>query len=250
MERVELSETENEARDYLCLALDMDDEDQIIKCVDELSDLIGYFKLNFAYHRFGPQIVEKLLDRGVKVFLDLKIHDIPNTVSGYAENIVQLGVHIVTVHTGGGTEMMKEMVNAVKRKASDLNIDPPKILGVTLLTSIDERTMNGDMNIQSSINEEVIRRATMASDSGLDGIVCSAVELPLIKSKLPKNFFYLTPGVRSKGVISHDHKRVSTPTHAIRSGASLLVVGREILDAENRREAAMRIVREVSLGRE
>jgi len=246
MNKIKLTELENAAREHICLALDIDDEKNIIECVSELSDLVGYFKLNYAYDKFGPKLVEKLLNFGVKIFLDLKIHDIPNTVSGYIDNVVRLGVHIVTVHTAGGKEMMMEIVNTSNKTAKELNVDPPKIIGVTLLTSIDERTMNTEINIQGSLNDEVNRRAKLAFESGLDGIVCSPVELSDIKSGLPDDFYYVTPGVRGDGTSHHDHKRVTTYTKAIKSDASLVVVGREILDANDRRKAALKIIKDIS----
>jgi orotidine-5'-phosphate decarboxylase len=246
MDKIQLTDFEKKAKDHLCLALDVYDEERIIEYVKELSDLIGYFKINFAFDKFGPKLVEKMLSYEVKVFLDLKIHDIPNTVAGYADNAVRLGVSIVTVHTAGGKDMMMEIVKTAKSTAKELGVNPPKFLGVTLLTNIDEKIMNSELNIQGRLSDEVARRAKLAADSGLDGIVCSPVELSSIKSGLPKDFFYLTPGVRSEGVINHDHKRVDTYANAIKSGSSLLVVGREILGANDRRKAVLQAIKEIS----
>lgn len=246
MNKIHLTDLEKKAKEYICLALDVYDEEKIIEYVEELSDLVGYFKINFAFDKFGPNLVEKILGYGVKIFLDLKIHDIPNTVAGYADNAVRLGVHIVTVHTAGGKDMMMSIAKAAKNTAKELNVKPPKFIGVTLLTNIDEEIMNSELNIQGSLDKEVARRAKLAADSGLDGIVCSPVELSNIKSGLPANFFYVTPGVRSEGLSKHDHKRVATCSNAIKSGSSLLVVGREILNADDKRQAALRIIKEIS----
>lgn len=246
MDKMHLTDLEKKAREHICLALDVYDEKKIIEYVEELSDLVGYFKINFAFDKFGPKLVEKILSYGVKIFLDLKIHDIPNTVAGYADNAVRLGVHIVTVHTAGGKDMMMEIAKTAKITAKELNVTPPKFIGVTLLTNIDEKIMNTELNIPGSLDQEVSRRAKLAVDSGLDGIVCSAVELSSIKTGLPEDFFYVTPGVRSEGACIHDHKRVTTYSNAIKSGSSLLVVGREILAANDRREAALGIIKEIS----
>ncbi len=233
-------------KDCICLALDMEDEKEILDCVNELSDLVGYFKLNYSFTKYGPDLIKKILSYGVKIFLDLKIHDIPNTAAGYAENIVRLGVHIVTVHTTGGYEMMNQIANTSKIISRKLNVEPPLIIGVTLLTSIDQKTMNSELNIQGNLDLEVNRRAVLASKSGLDGIVCSPNELPKIKSSLPDYFFYVTPGVRGEGISSHDHKRTTTYTDAINYGSKLLVVGREILESGDRRKTVLNIGNEIS----
>lgn len=242
----QLSENEREARERLCLALDLYDENKILQHVAELSEYVGYFKVNFAFAQFGPSLVQKIKDTGSKVFLDVKIHDIPNVAAGYADAATRLGVDIVTVHVGGGAEMMEHFVTAAKQTAQLLGVAPPKVIGVTLLTNIDERVMNVELNVKGTVKDEVMRRAQLAVDAGLDGIVCSAADLPDISSELPKDFYYVTPGVRPTGGHHDDHKRVASYTDAIKAGSNLLVVGRDVLTTEDRRGAARRILQQIA----
>ncbi|MBI4904452.1 MAG: orotidine-5'-phosphate decarboxylase [Acidobacteria bacterium] len=236
------------ARERICLALDLEDDQEIVRRVDELSDLIGFFKLNFAFTRYGPSLVQRLLDRGCKVFLDLKLHDIPNTVGGYADAVTRLGVHIVTVHTSGGVEMMRQAVDTAERTAERLSIPRPKFIGVTLLTSISQQTLNEELNVSGSVEMEVRRKVALARAAGLDGIVCSPAELASIRrgQLLPPEFLFVTPGVRPAGGDPHDHKRVESCSAAIAAGSSLLVVGRTVLGAADSRAAARQILDEVA----
>jgi len=221
------------ARERICLALDMLHSDEILRIVDQMHEFIGYFKLNFAFTRFGPQLIESILKYNVKIFLDLKMHDIPNTVSGYVEAVTDLGVHIVTVHTAGGMDMMKTISETAKNISAKSNRIPPKFIGVTILTNIDKKILNDQMKISGEIKDEVIRRVNMAMDSGLDGIVCSPVELSEIRNEIPDNCFCITPGVRSVKTNINDHKRVATFTDAIKAGSDLLVIGRDLLFSNN-----------------
>lgn len=232
-------------KDRICLALDIANQQEILEVVDELKDLVGYFKLNSAFTLFGPNLVQQIIAKGSKVFLDLKLHDIPNTLSGYGDAVTKLGVHIVTVHVSGGIEMMKSLVNAADKTAQQLSISRPKFIGITLLTSISKDILNSEMNVQGSIQEEVLRKALLAYNAGLDGIVSSAEELPQIKPELPKDFIYVTPGVRAEEAGFDDHKRVATYKNAMQFGSSLLVVGRKVLSSDNRRAAVNRILEEI-----
>jgi len=225
-------------KDRLCVALDLHDAKAIVDAVRELKDLVGYFKLNSAFTLFGPPLVRAIVAAGAKVFLDLKLHDIPNTVAGYGETVTRLGVHIVTVHAEGGKEMLRELVRSVDRTAQKLKVARPKLIGVSLLTSIDQELLNGELNIEGSVEDEVVRRGRLAAEAGLDGIVCSAHELPRVRASLPASFYFVTPGLRLDGVGSHDHRRSVSHLDAIRAGSDLLVVGRGLLDAKDRRGAA------------
>lgn len=241
-----LNQNEMAARDKICMALDLHDESMILNYVEELSDYVGYFKLNFAFTLFGPELVKKIQSYGVKVFLDLKIHDIPNTVVGYAKSVCELGVDIVTVHTAGGTIMLQEFVNAAKEYERTTGQPRPKIIGATLLTSVDEETLNSDLNIYGKIEDEVLRRTKIAVKSELDGIVCSAAELPEIKKHLPDNLFFVTPGIRAYSVCNNDHKKVVTCGEAVTAGSSLLVVGRDLLAADDRIGYAKSIINQIT----
>ncbi|MET7356180.1 MULTISPECIES: orotidine-5'-phosphate decarboxylase [Streptomyces] len=234
-----------DGRDRLCLALDLADRSEILRLVDELKDLIGYFKLNSAFTLHGPELVREILDRDVKIFMDLKLHDIPNTLAGYGQAVTRLGAHIVTLHTGGGLEMMRAAVASADRTAAELGVERPKLVGVTLLTSVDRETLNGDLNVRGSVEDEVRRRALLAAEAGLDGIVCAPSEIERVRAELPDDFFYVTPGTRSPGTSDNDHKRTGTHSEALAGGSSLLVVGRSVHDALGPRQAAQRILAEI-----
>jgi len=220
-------------KDRICLALDLNDESQILAAVDAFKEHVGYFKLNSAFTLFGPQLVQKILERGGKIFLDLKLHDIPNTLSGYGEAVVRLGVHIVTVHIAGGSEMLSEFVRSTKHVARQLQKARPKLIGITVLTSIGQSVMNAEVGIGGTVEDEVLRKARIAASAGLDGIVCSGGELDFIRPHLPQDFLLVTPGVRPEGSGKDDHQRVYTYAEAVGSGSGLLVVGRSVLNAKN-----------------
>ncbi|MET9303706.1 orotidine-5'-phosphate decarboxylase [Micromonospora aurantiaca] len=233
------------SKDRLCLALDMSDRTAILGAVDELRDLVGYFKLNSAFTLFGPELVRDILDRGVKVFLDLKLHDIPNTLTGYGRAVTELGVHLVTVHSAGGIEMMRALVSAADEAARDLGRDRPRIVGVTLLTSVDQDLLNNELNIPGTVQDEIRHRAALAAKAGLDGIVCAPTEISQVRDDLPDNFFYVTPGTRSPGEGDRDHRRTGTHAEAVAAGSSLLVIGRRITGASDRRQAAQEVLAEI-----
>ena len=148
------------------------------------------------FTRFGPEVVKLVHEYGCEVFLDLKYHDIPNTVKGAANAATQLGVYMFNVHVSGGTAMMKAAVAGATEARKTYNIRMPKIIGVTVLTSIDQRTLNTDLRISGNLEEQVLHLAKLAQQAGLDGIVCSAADLQTIKDKLPPNFLYVTPGIK------------------------------------------------------
>jgi orotidine-5'-phosphate decarboxylase len=230
------------ARARLCVALDLNDRQAILEVVDELKDVVGWFKLNSAFTLFGPELVREIRARGVDVFLDLKLHDIPNTLAHYAEAVTRLDVQLVTVHIEGGVEMMRRAVEAATKTAAELGRPRPRLVGITVLTSIGQPVLNGEMNIAGSVRTEVLRRARLAAEAGLDGIVCSAAELASVKAELPEGLFYVTPGVRPKGGSVDDHKRAVSYAEAIAAGSSMLVVGRGIMRADDRHAAALEIL--------
>ena len=236
-----------ETKDYLCLALDLDDKQEILAIVRELKDLVGYFKLNYTYTKYGPDIIKDIKNLGGKVFLDLKFHDIPNTIEGYARTATALNIDIFNVHASGGKEMMAAAVKGAKEEAKKNNIEKPLILAVTILTSIDQEIMNNEINMQGDIDSQVLNLAKISKESGMDGIVCSAADLEKIKKELPENFFFLTPGIKG-ATIGSDQKRIYTPKKAISEGSSLLVLGRGILKASNRREEARKVLQLIEEG--
>jgi orotidine-5'-phosphate decarboxylase len=242
-----LNEKEEQAKDYVCLALDIDDKEEVLNIVEELSDLVGYFKLNFAFTNHGPEIIREIKNRGGKIFLDLKFHDIPNTVAGYARAATRLGIDMFNVHASGGKEMMKAAVTAADEEAGKIGGTRPKIIGVTILTSIDQVIMNKELNMQGTVESQVLHLAKLTDESGLDGIVFSAADLQSIKNHLRRDFLFVTPGI--KGVSTEagsDQKRVYTPKNAVEDGSSLLVIGRPILAADDRRKAAYEILQDIA----
>lgn len=224
-------------KDRICLAMDFHDEQEILRTVDQLGDLVGYVKLNSAFTLHGPALVKKILAKGAKIFLDLKLHDIPNTIAGYGDAVTRLGVHIVTAHVSGGALMLGELVKSADKTAKELGVTRPKFIGITLLTSISHKILNDEMNVLGSVQDEVLRKARMAAEAGLDGMVCSVGELDYICAHLPHNFVYVTPGVRPAGASHDDHQRVYTYEEAAKAGSSLLVVGRSVLAAKDPRAA-------------
>jgi orotidine-5'-phosphate decarboxylase len=177
------------------------------------------------------------------IFLDLKYHDIPNTVAQSVLAASELGVQFCTVHTQGGTAMMAAAA-AARRSAFDKGLTPPKLIGVTLLTSIDEQSLHNELKTNLPVSDYVQHLAGLAISSGLDGIVCSAADLPGIKKRLPQlpdMFEIITPGIRRQGSATQDQKRTATPAEAISFGATLLVIGREVTSA-NDPEAAIKSI--------
>lgn len=245
----ELTEKEKQARKIVCLPLDgLDTIQEIKKRVEELSPWVGLFKIGKeSFTKFGPEIVKIIQQSGSEVFLDLKYHDIPNTVKGAAKAATDLGVYMFNVHASGGKEMMKAAVAGVNEAAKEKNIRKPKIIAVTILTSIDKDIMNNELNISGEVEQQVLKLAKSAQESGMDGIVCSAADLHAIKDKLPEDFMFVTPGIKGVNTdAGNDQKRVFTPGNAVQDGATILVVGRAITAAEDKAKAAKEILCDIA----
>ncbi len=239
-----LTQKEQRARDMICLALDIDDFDEILGVADELKGLVGYYKLNSAFIRHGTRLIKELKKREAKIFLDLKFHDIPNTVANYARAAARLDIDIFNVHASGGYEMMKAAKEAVKNSGQ---LKKPKIIAVTVLTSISSSILSDELNVSIPLKEHALGFAKLASKAGLDGIVCSAAELDAIKPELPEGFFYITPGIKgTSGIVGSDQKRVFSAADAAKAGSSLLVIGRAILKAEDKKKAAYDIIKDIA----
>jgi len=234
------------ARERLVLALDVDDFKKADELVGKLSDYVGVFKIGSQlFTAEGAKVVNMVNERGGKVFLDLKFHDIPNTVARAAEVATKLGVFIFNVHTSGGYEMMKAAVEASKKISSALSIRKPLILGVTLLTSINREILEKEIGIKKRLEEQVVHLAKLAKVAGLDGVVASSWEIKEIRKACGEDFVILTPGIRPAGKSFDDQKRVMTPREAIKLGADFLVIGRPIRNASNPVEAAKKILKEM-----
>jgi orotidine-5'-phosphate decarboxylase len=187
----------------------------------------------------GPDCVREVAGLGYHVFLDLKLHDIPNTVAKAVESVSRLPIRMLTVHTAGGREMLRAADRARQEKAPEL-----LLLGVTLLTSLGAGDL-AEIGVPGPAEGQVLRLARLAVDSGLRGLVCSPLELPLLRAELPEDLKLVTPGIRPAGADRHDQKRVMTPGDAARAGASYIVVGRPILQAADPVAAARAVLAEL-----
>ena len=233
-------------RERLVLALDVDDLKKADELVSKLSNYVGAFKIGSQlFTAEGAKVVNMVNEKGGKVFLDLKFHDIPNTVARAAEVATKLGVSIFNVHTSGGYEMMKAAAEATKKISVTLGIRKPLILGVTLLTSINQEILEKELGIKKRLEEQVVHLAKLAKTAGLDGVVASSWEIKEIRKACGEDFVILTPGIRPVGKSSDDQKRIMTPREAVKLGADFLVVGRPIRNAANPIEAAKKILREM-----
>ncbi|MDD5263023.1 MAG: orotidine-5'-phosphate decarboxylase [Methylacidiphilales bacterium] len=207
----------------LILALDVYDSKEAFSWVERFSGRIGYFKIGLQlFTSHGPELVRKIRQRGAKVFLDLKLHDIPNTVAKTVESLCQLDIHFLTIHTLGGKSMMNAAVEAAAGHPQTT------LLGVTILTHLDDDDLRA-MGFDHTVSGEVINLARLAQDSGLHGLVCSPREVSLLRKQLGPDLCLVTPGVRPEGSEPDDQTRIATPQQAILSGSNHVVIGRPIL---------------------
>lgn len=233
------------AKDRLIVALDVDSEKRAMRLAEELKGEVRLFKVGLElFSSCGPQIVGSLKKNGCEVFLDLKFHDIPNTVSKAAVSVTRLGLHMFTLHALGGYEMMKRTAEAVAQEAERLGVERPKILAVTILTSMNKKALR-ETGLDANVKKEVLRLAELARDAWVDGVVASPKEARDLRKALGKDFLIVTPGVRPSWAVSNDQKRAATPKEAIRSGADYIVVGRPIIDAEDPESRARAIIEEM-----
>lgn len=219
------------------IACDFKNREGLNRLLKALEAEKPYLKIGMEmYYRYGYELVKELKERGFKVFLDLKLHDIPNTVEAAARVLAQLKTDIINVHAAGGREMMRRAKEAVKAVSPDT-----KVIAVTQLTSTSPEMLKGELLIDTPMDETVRRYAENTKAAGLDGVVCSALEAPIIKEL---GLLSVTPGIRFAGGSADDQKRVVTPEKAARLGSDYIVVGRAITAAPDPREAYLRAVRE------
>ena len=233
------------AKDRLIVALDVDSQSRALDLFEQLREHIGMFKIGMQlFTAAGPDIVRTIVGRGSRVFLDLKYHDIPNTVAMAAIEATRLGVSIFNVHAAGGREMMKRTAEAVSEISVRENLSRPKVIAVTVLTSVDRETLKG-IGIDEAPETVVTRLASIAAACGLDGVVASAQEVTNIRGAVSRpDFIIVTPGMRSAAG-ADDQRRTMTVAEAIRAGADYLVVGRPILNAADPVAAAIGLVGEI-----
>jgi orotidine-5'-phosphate decarboxylase len=234
------------ARDRLIIALDVETTLEAREIFSALKNYAGMFKIGSQlFTAAGPAIVREIVEAGGRVFLDLKFHDIPNTVARAGVEAARLGVSIFNVHAVGGSEMMRRTVMDVQEAAARENFTRPSIIAVTALTSAAASTL-AEAGIISSIEQQVERLARLSAECGMDGVVASPHEVSLVRATVKReDFLIVTPGVRPAGVAHGDQKRVMTPGEAVRAGATYLVVGRAILEAPDMARAAEEIISEM-----
>jgi orotidine-5'-phosphate decarboxylase len=225
----------------LIVALDVPTAKAAHAVVSELGDSVGFYKVGLQlFAAEGPAIVRELKAGGHKVFLDLKLHDIPNTVASAVRSINSLDVDLLTIHAAGGMQMMKAAVDAAASASK-----PPKILAVTVLTSFTDEDLSR-IGIPHPTADQVSRMAFLAQEAGCGGVVSSALEVPMLRRQFGEDLVVLVPGVRPKGSAAGDQARTAEPAEAIRAGASYLVVGRPITAADDKKAAAKAIQQEIS----
>ncbi len=230
----------------LIVALDTPSLAQAQNIVRELSGVVRFFKIGSQlFTACGPTAVEMVLKEKAEVFLDLKFHDIPNTVAQAALSALRLGVFMFNVHAAGGREMLLKAKDAVHIEYQRLGMKKPVILGVTVLTSMDRPQLNS-IGIMRSVKNEVLHLAKLCKACGLDGVVCSGKEIKFLRKALGDDFILVAPGVRPIDSLNDDQKRIVTPCEAARLGADYIVVGRPIAASEDLLSAAKRILSELS----
>jgi orotidine-5'-phosphate decarboxylase len=231
----------------LVVALDVPSAQQAEELVDKLYELDLIVKVGLeALYGYPARILSYCEARDVRIFIDAKLHDIPRTVGAAMAQLVRPNVHIANVHALGGLDMMRAAVDAANERAAELEIAPPRVLAVTLLTSIAPEDLN-ELGLMGGPGENAIRLAALARDAGCSGVVCSAHEVRDLKRFFGDDFLTLTPGIRPMGSVHADQKRVTTPAQAVAAGADYIVVGRPIVEADDPVAAAKAILEEMSV---
>ncbi len=226
-----------ESKGKVIIALDTNREEQALALVEELLPATPYFKVGLElYNHAGPCLVQRIIDLGGRVFLDLKFHDIPNTVAGASRAAVASGAFMFNVHAQGGREMLTRAATAAGEEAARLGVQRPVLLGVTVLTSLSQEALE-ELGVVLPLEEQVIKLAKLCWQCGLQGVVASPRETTRLRREMPEDFLIVTPGVRPAGTSLQDQKRVMTPLDALRAGADYLVIGRPVTAAKSPLEA-------------
>lgn len=210
------------------IALDFESADKVNAFLDQFDEPL-FVKVGMElFYQTGPELIKSIKDRGHSIFLDLKLHDIPNTVSKAMEGLAKLDVDLVNVHAAGGKTMMEAAIKGLRQHNKHT-----KIIALTQLTSTTETQLHEEQNIQTTIEEAVLNYAKLSQQAGLDGVVCSPLEAELITAQLGKDFMKVTPGIRPEGLAQNDQKRITTPEQAKQLGSTHIVVGRPITQSDD-----------------
>jgi orotidine-5'-phosphate decarboxylase len=236
----------HKSKDKIIVGLDVPTADEARQHIADLRDEVGAFKIGLQlFSSAGASFVREVVDSGIKVFLDVKFHDIPNTVAKASIEIARLGVWMFNLHAVGGSEMMRTTFEEVSEFCEKENISKPKIIGVTVLTSSNQETLR-ETGIDREVELLVLNLAKLTAKCGLDGVVASPLEAGLIRSNVNnKDFLIVTPGIRPGFATNDDQKRVMTPKDALRNGSDYLVIGRPILQAPDKIKAVHQILEEI-----
>jgi orotidine-5'-phosphate decarboxylase len=236
-----------EAKDRLIVALDVESVAEAERLMDRLQGLVTRFKIGSQlFTAAGPAAVESIRKRGAEVFLDLKFHDIPNTVAGAAREAARMGVLMFNVHASGGRAMMRAAAEGAAAAAKELGRRRPLVLAVTVLTSLDRSALSRELGVAASVEGHVLHLAGMAAEAGLDGCVASPNEIAALRTNRGPAWVIVTPGVRPAGSASGDQSRIATPGAAAAAGAHYLVVGRPITAAPDPARAAEAVLQEMA----
>lgn len=228
-------------KEKIIVALDVETVSEAREIVGELREEVGAFKIGLQlFTSVGSSFVKELVESGVKIFLDVKFHDIPNTVAKASIEVARLGVWMFNIHALGGGEMIFKTVETVAEVCERENLEKPKIIGVTILTSSNQETLN-QIGIEKEITSQVLNLAQVSAKYGLDGVVASPLETNLIRNEIGKDFLIVTPGIRPKLETKDDQKRVTTAKEAVELGSDYVVIGRPILKAKDRLAAVRQI---------
>lgn len=230
----------------IIVALDVPTADVALQLARQVAPAVGAFKVGSElFTASGPDIVRRIRDTGAAVFLDLKFHDIPNTVAKAVASATRLDVQMLTIHTGGGLEMMRAAEQSAQQTALQSGRNAPLVLGVTVLTSVDGNALS-EIGLGTDVGRQVERLAVLAVNAGLRGLVCSPLEIAGLRQTLPAHVQLVTPGIRTGADKADDQKRTLSAPEAIKAGANWLVIGRPIYAAENPRAAAEAILKTIT----
>ncbi|HVE59335.1 MAG TPA: orotidine-5'-phosphate decarboxylase [Pyrinomonadaceae bacterium] len=236
----------NSVKEKIIVALDVETADEARKIIDEIGGEVGAFKIGLQlFTAAGASFVREIVGQKIKLFLDVKFHDIPNTVAKASVEVARLGVWMFNVHALGGTEMMRRTVENMREVCAKENLVQPKIIGVTVLTSANRETLR-EVGITQEIDSQVLNLARLTAKCGLDGVVASPLEAGAIRRNVEKkDFLIVTPGIRPGFATNDDQKRVMTPKEALVQGADYLVIGRPITAQDDKTAAVRKILEEI-----